>query len=165
MSEEKQMSTQNLHPVKDDRRPALGLGRLVMALYWVFGIVTTLLAAWVLVRSATLASSTPIGGKIVALLAGVIYILVAIGITHNGRRMRQMAWVGVIIEMVGPIITGLLELGVPDLGNSLFSPWAGFGVNYWYLPLLVPIVGIVWMWRSDPRRIVELAEGIDRASR
>lgn len=165
MSEKETLASQNLRPVKDDRRPALGLGRLVMALYWIFGIITTLLASWVLIRSASLTIFSPIGGKIVALLAGLIYILVAIGITHNGRRMRIMAWVGVIIEMVGPILTGLLELGVPDLGNSHFSPWAGFGVNYWYLPLLVPIVGIIWMWRSDPRRIVELAEGIDRASR
>lgn len=147
--------------VTDDRGPSWGLGRLVMALFWIFGIVTTAVAVRDLIREP----ETPIGLLLISLIAGLIYLVVAIGITHNGRKMRMIAWVGVITEMIGPLITGLLELGLPVDPSAARSAWSQFGADYWYLPLLIPAIGIIWMWRSDPRRIVELAEGIERPSR
>ena len=37
------------------------------------------------------------------------------------------------------------------------------GVDFYYIPLVVSLIGIVWMWRSNPRRIVSLAEQVERS--
>ena len=142
----------------DDRTVSWGLGRLVMALFWVFGIASLLLALWGLMRSP----EVPLGSRIAAVLAGAIYVVIAVGITHNGRRMRMVAWVGLITAMVGPIIAGVMGIGRPPVRENLYSAWASFGADYWFFPLVLPVIGLVWMWYSDPRRIVELSEGIER---
>ena len=148
-------------PVGDDRPVSLGLGRVVMALFWVMAVVSVLSGTWYLIRE----SAVPIGPRLIAFLAGFVYLAVALGLTHNGRKMRLVAGGGLIISLVAPIIMGLLELGMPATLPSVPSPWANFGADYYYLPLILSVVGLVWMWLSDPRRIVEIAEGVERPSR
>ncbi len=146
--------------VKDDRRPSWGLGRIVMAIFWIFGLLTTVPAVIDLIRDV----NSPIGPRLVAVLAGAIYLVIAVGITHNGRKMRLISWAAMIAAFVGPYIMGLFELGVEPV-SEVSSAWSHFGAQYWYVPLVLPLVGFVWMWRSNPRRIVVIAEGIDRPSR
>ncbi|MSS83525.1 hypothetical protein FYJ24_01850 [Actinomycetaceae bacterium WB03_NA08] len=142
-------------PPADDRTVSFGLGRLVIALFWIVAVVVLALSLWGLAR----VTSIPIGSRLIAVLAGIVYLLAAIGMTHNGRRMRMMAWGALVTALVGPIITGLSGLGLPD-APTFYSAWANFGATFWFAPLVIPLIGIVWMWMSDPRRIVELSEGI-----
>lgn len=147
--------------VVDTRGPSLGLGRIVMAVYWVFGAWTTVQAVVDLIDLLRV-GTTPLGPALVALVAGLVYLLAAVALTHNGRRMRLVGWTAVIIEAAGPVIVGLLGVGLPDLTGTR-SAWGAFGADYWYLPLVIAVVGLVWLWASNPRRIVERAEQVDRA--
>ncbi len=144
--------------VADTRGPARGWGRLVMVLYWVLAAATTGPALWLLIRQ----SEYPVGPRLVALLAGLVYVAAAIGITHNGTKMRRLAWTANITALVGPVVVGLWELGSSPTPRTL-SAWSNFGVDYFYLPLVVPIIGILWLWASEPRRIVEMAENRELA--
>ena len=111
---------------RDQRPPSLGLGRIIIALFWLLG-------AWILVTAILdlfHAQGQPWGPRIVALLAGIDYLIAATALTHNSAR----------------------------------SAWTGFGVDFYYLPLIVSIIGLIWMWRSNPRRIVSLAEQVERPS-
>lgn len=146
--------------VVDDRRPSWGLGRIVMGLFWIFGILTTVPAVISLIRNTEM----PIGPRLVAVLAGLTYLVAAVGITHNGKKMRLTAWGAMIVALAGPYITGLFELGVEPAIPAV-SAWSSFGAQYWYVPLVLPPVGLIWMWRSNPRRIVVISEGIDRPRR
>ena len=146
--------------VQDDRGPSWGLGRIVMLIFWLFGLFTTIPAVIYLIRETQM----PIGPRLVAVLAGVTYLLVALGITHNGKKMRIMAWAALVASLVGPFVMGLFELGIEQV-SAVPSAWARFGAYYWYVPLVLPVIGLVWMWRSNPRRIVIIAEGIDRPNR
>lgn len=146
--------------IRDDRRPSWGLGRIVMVLFWLFGLLTAVPALVALIR----ATDTPIGPRLIAVLAGLVYLVIAVGITHNGRKMRFIAWAATTVALVGSLITGLFELGT-DHAAAVTSAWSRFGADYWYVPLVLPLIGFVWLWRSDPRRIVELAEGIERPKR
>ena len=145
--------------IADSRGESLGLGRIVMAVFWAFGLWTTTVAV---VDLFTLDGDAP-GPVVLALAAGLIYLVAAVGITHNGRRMRIVGWVAVVIEAVGPVAVGLLGLG--DLGLSQSrSAWAEFGASFWYLPLPIAVIGLVWLWASNPRRIVARAEQVERFS-
>ena len=77
--------------------------------------------------------------------------------------MRLVGWVTIALSIAIPIILWVASLGLDEL-NSARSAWTGFGVDFYYLPLVVSVVGLVWMWRSNPRRIVSLAEQVERPS-
>ena len=74
---------------RDQRPPSLGLGRIIIALFWLLG-------AWIFVTAILdlfHAQGQPWGPRIVARLAGVDYLIAATALTHNGRRMRLVGWV------------------------------------------------------------------------
>lgn len=143
--------------VADDRPRSLGLGRIVLAVYWIFGLVTSAIAVVDLVNHGQGA----LGPRFVSLLGGLVYLVAAAALTHNGRRMRVVGWSCVVVELLGPIIVGLVGLGIPEVSGAR-SVWADFGADFWYLPIAIPVVGLVWLWWSDPRRIVELAAQVER---
>lgn len=144
----------------DDRGVSHGWGRLVMAAFWVAGAGITVVALWQLFRDV----GAPVGPRLVTLFAGLVYLGAALGLTHNGRRMRRVAWGCVSVAFAGPIIVGLLQLGVAAEPVP-WSPWHGFGIQSWFVSLLLPVVGMAWLWWSNPSRIVQLSEGIDRSKR
>lgn len=159
---EEQISLQPASPasaIVDNRGPARGWGRLVVAGFWLMGLVITGIAVWQLFGE----NDTPIGPRLTTLFAGLIYVITAVGLTHNGRRMRVIAWTCLSVALAGPLIWGLIGLGVPRI-DLAWSPWADFGANTWFLSLIFPVVGLVWLWWSNPRRIVEIAEGLERIS-
>lgn len=148
------------HRLKDERGQSRGFGRVIMAAFWAAGTFIFSVAVWELVSE----SSLPIGPKLANLFAGLIYLAAASGLTHNGRRMRMVAWSAVSIAFAGPIIMGLADLGSGPSGN-LWSPWADFGRETGFASLVLPLVGLAWLWWSNPRRIVEIAEGIERTTK
>lgn len=146
--------------LSDDRGAAWGLGRLVFILFWAAGVLTVGVAVWKLV----VAVNQPVGERLVTLFAGLLYIAAAVGLTHNGRRMRVLAWSSIAVSLAGPIILGLMGIG-ESLNTEVWSPWTDFGRQVWYVSLAIPLIGFVWLWWSNPRRIVEISEGMDRRRR
>ena len=143
---------------RDKRPPSLGLGRIIIALFWVLGV-------WIFATAIVdlfHGQGKPWGPQLVALLAGVDYLVAATALTHNGRRMRMVGWVSIALSIAVPIVLWVASLGLDEL-NSARSAWTGMGVDFYYIPLVVSLIGIVWMWRSNPRRIVSLAEQVERS--
>lgn len=135
-------------PATDDRPPARGAGLLVVAVYVIFALSTSARAGVQLVRDA---SEAPLAYGLSA-FAAVVYVLAAVGLAHNGRRMRRLAWTAVSIEMVGVLVVGILSLLTPELFPR-DTVWSRFGSGYGYIPLVLPAVGLVWLWRSSPGRV------------
>lgn len=154
-----QDTTEESAGARDQRPPSLGLGRIIIAIFWLLG-------AWVF-TAAVLdlfhAQGQPWGPRLVALLAGVDYLVAAIALTHNGRRMRLVGWVSIALSIAIPLILWIAALGLDEL-NSARSAWTGLGADFYYLPILASLIGLVWMWRSNPRRIVSLAEQVEHTS-
>lgn len=146
--------------VVDDRPRALGLGRIVMALFWALGAWTSVVAVVDLFHHR----SGPWGPEILALVAGMVYLVAAAALTHNGRRMRIVGWSCIGATIAAPILFAVAGLGLPEL-SAARSAWTGLGADFRFVPLVVSAIGVVWMWMSNPRRIVELAEQVERPSR
>ena len=76
--------------------------------------------------------------------------------------MRMVGWVSISLSIGIPLVLWVASLGLDEL-NSARSAWTAMGADFYYLPLVVSLIGIVWMWRSNPRRIVSLAEQVERS--
>ena len=142
---------------QDNRPPARGSGRLVIALYWIFSVTVTLRA----LADSYYLREIPLWARIVAVLIGAIYIVAAISLTHNGRRMRILGWCMIALCLIGPLACGVAGTSLSSM-SLMPNAWNAFGADFAYLPLGVAAIGAIWMWLSNPRRIVEIAEQVER---
>lgn len=136
--------------VEDTRRPAYGPGRVLIFVYGVFAISATARASVQLIRNP---AEAPLAYSLSALSA-LVYIAATVAMAHNGRRMRRVAWATVTFELVGVITVGILSLTHPELFQH-DSVWSRFGSGYGYVPAVLPVLGLFWMWRSSPARIAQ----------
>ena len=150
----------SVRPVQDTRRPAYGWGRILVGVFAVFGATVLIPALTALVRSPGEAPAI----WAFNLLGGGLYVLLAVCVAHNGRRMRNIGWMclGALATMA--VLIGVLTLPAPSPADLSVSVWAHWGRSRWYLPAILPVVAAAWMWMSDPRRIVANAERITELS-
>jgi hypothetical protein len=63
----------------------------------------------------------------------------------TGRRTLALGAVG--IELVGVLVVGATSLIRPeDFPDA--TVWSGFGAGYGYVPLVLPFLGLWWLWRG-----------------
>lgn len=152
----------SVRTVQDTRRPAYGWGRILVGVFAVFGTMVLIPSLVSLVRNPGEAPTV----WSFNLLGGGLYILLAVCVAHNGRRMRNIGWMclGALAAMA--VLIGVLTLTEtpPTPADLSASVWAHWGRSRWYLPAILPIVAAAWMWMSDPRRIVANAERITELS-
>lgn len=134
--------------VSDDRPPARGAGRVVIVVYAIFALAATARAGVQLVRDA---GEAPVAYGLSA-VAALIYVVATIVLAHNGRRARKVAWAAVSIELVGVLVVGTLSLIEPELFPRA-TVWSMYGAGYGFVPLVLPVAGLIWLWRSSPARV------------
>lgn len=89
--------------------------------------------------------------RVTALLASVGYAAGALGLIHNGRKMRMIAWAAYVGELIALLC--VLALARPG-ATTVALAWEKAGEYFYYLPALLPLIGIIWLAWSDPRRLV-----------
>ena len=109
-----------VRPVQDTRRPAYGWGRILVGVFAVFG-------ASVLIPSLTTLLRSPHEDPAVwslNVLGGGLYILLAVCVAHNGRRMRNIGWMclGALATMA--VLIGVLTFPTPSPADLSASVWA-----------------------------------------
>ena len=65
------------------------------------------------------------------------------------RNHRRLAAVTIGIELVGVLSVGVLSLVDPDLFPDQ-TVWSDFGLGYVFIPLVLPILGMLWLYRRRP---------------
>ena len=90
-----------------------------------------------------------IGTGVVTLAAVSTWVAGAVGILHNGRRMRLLAWVMWSINAVLPFASSVFD----DALVAYVSPWFSAGATYFYLPTIGAILALIWLGWSSPSQI------------
>lgn len=122
----------------------LGVGTLLIAVYGIFALSATARASYQLLREF---EQAPLAYSLSAISA-LIYILATISLARSGAGWRKLAFATVIFELVGVVAVGLLSFIHPELFSHP-SVWSGFGAGYGYVPLALPILGLVWLRKQD----------------
>ncbi|GAA5156019.1 membrane protein [Pseudonocardia eucalypti] len=130
----------------DQRATATGPGRVLIAVYGVFALAATARAG---VQLATRFHEAPLAYALSA-FSGVVYILATIGLSRTGPAARRLAWTAVLIELVGVLVVGSLSV-FDAQAFPRATVWSGFGAGYGWVPLVLPFLGLWWLWRTGRR--------------
>lgn len=84
-------------------------------------------------------------------LSAVIYIAATVALFRRGLRAYWAAVVAISIELVGVLAVGFFSVHNPELFPKA-SVWSHFGAGYGYVPLVLPVIGLVWLWTRRPSR-------------
>lgn len=126
---------------------SLGPGRLLIAVYGVFALSASARASYQLVTEF---NEAPVA-YLLSAVSAIVYIIATIALAR-GERSRKLAYATVLFELVGVLAVGALSLALPALFAHP-SVWSGFGIGYGFIPLLLPVLGLIWLRRQDARAI------------
>lgn len=121
-----------------------GIGRVLIAVYAVFAVSSTARASYQLLREFEQAPFA----YILSAVAALVYILATVSLAKKGQQWNRSAWLAVSFELVGVIAVGALSLLQPELFGHP-SVWSNFGAGYGFIPLILPILGLLWLRRTN----------------
>ena len=123
-----------------------GLGRVLLLVYGIFAVSAGARAG---VQIATHFSEAPLA-YLLSAVAALVYVSATIGLAIGGTRGRLTALTSCSIELIGVLVVGTLSIAdsgaFPD-----DTVWSRYGSGYGYVPLVLPLIGLWWLWRHRPR--------------
>lgn len=124
-----------------------GPGRLIIALYTVFVVGSLSRAGF---QIATRWEDAPLAYSLSA-FAGLVYVVAAVSLAIRGRRAWWVSLVAISTEMVGVLAVGLWSVLDPGAFPDA-TVWSSFGRGYLFIPLVLPMAGLWWLWSTRPGR-------------
>jgi hypothetical protein len=129
-----------------DRPINRGFGRVLVFIYGVFALSASARAG---VQIGTKFGEAPLAYSLSA-LAALVYIVATVALARSSATSRCIA-----VAAVGFELLGVLAVGTASLVDSDAFPdatvWSDFGQGYGYVPLVLPFVGLLWLWRTSRR--------------
>jgi len=123
-------------------RLSTGPGRILIFVYALFALAAGARAG---VQIATKYSAAPLA-YLLSAFAAVVYLVATYGLARGGRAGRRIALICCSIELLGVLTVGTLSLAdraaFPD-----DSVWSGYGMGYGWVPLVLPVLGLLWLYR------------------
>ena len=123
-----------------------GPGRILVAVYGVFALAACSRAT---VQLATKFSEAPLA-YVLSAVAGVIYVVATVTLARGTQTSRRVALAAILIEAVGVLAVGTASLLDPEAFPSA-TVWSTYGIGYGFVPLVLPFVGLAWLYRTRPR--------------
>src|ERR1700729_1319798 len=124
-----------------------GPGRLLVAIYGLFALAASSRAA---VQIATKFHHAPVA-YLLSAFAAVVYIIATVTLTAGSPTARRIAVVSCSVEFAGVLAVGTWSL----VDRAIFpdaTVWSGYGSGYGFVPLVLPVFGLLWLrrWARRP---------------
>ena len=117
--------------------------QLLVAAYTILAIAA---GARAVVQISTRLADAPLP-YLLSGVSAVVYLVAAVALRRTGRAARRVAATALVLELVGVLVVGTLS--VVDSGDFPDETvWSTYGVGYGFLPLVLPVLGLVWLRRS-----------------
>ena len=114
-----------------------GFGRVLVFVYGIFALSAT---ARAIVQLSRQASDAPVAYSL-SLFSGIVYIVATWALATD---RRGIALVTICVELMGVLVVGTLS-HPDDLDKA--SVWSDYGNGYGFVPLVLPFIGLWWLWR------------------
>ncbi len=117
----------------------------MIAVYATFALAATARAAY---QISTRFAEAPVA-YLLSGFAGVVYVLATVALVRIGRAWWMVAVAAVSVELLGVLVVGTLSI----LDRGAFpdeTVWSVFGRGYGFIPLILPVLGLLWLRRTRP---------------
>lgn len=128
------------------RSRATGPGRLLVAVYGVFALAATARAAF---QITTKFDEAPLAYALSA-VAALVYVVATVSLARPGAVAYRVSVIAVTLELLGVLTVGALSIADTQAFPHE-TVWSAFGRGYGFVPLVLPILGLLWLRRTRPR--------------
>jgi hypothetical protein len=126
-----------------------GPGRLLVAVYGLFALSACARAG---TQIATEFSRAPVA-YVLSAFAGVVYIIATVTLVNGSRTARRIAFASCSVELAGVLAVGTWSVLDPASFPDA-TVWSTYGVGYGFVPLVLPVFGLLWLRRWARRGTV-----------
>ena len=123
-----------------------GPGRLLVAVYGLFALSAS---ARAVVQIATKFGHAPVA-YLLSAFAGVVYIVATVTLGLGSPLARRIAVLSCSVEFAGVLAVGTWSLVDPATFPDA-TVWSGYGSGYGFVPLVLPVFGLLWLRRWTVR--------------
>jgi hypothetical protein len=126
-----------------DRRALGGPGVLLVVVYAVLALAAT---GRSVLQISEYFSRAPLA-YLLSALAAAVYLLATWCLARGGRWVR-VGIVACATELAGVLVVGLASYLVPSAFPDK-TVWSHFGQGYGFVPLVLPVLGLLWFRRVE----------------
>ena len=138
------------HGEAEPAPPATSRSGAHQVLLLLYALFTVAAGARSLVQLATRADEAPFA-YVLSLLAAVTYALGWLAIRRASEGHTAFASRMLWIELAGVLTVGTLSLVEPDWFPDA-TVWSDYGIGYGFVPVVLPVAGLLWLRAQDPAR-------------
>ncbi|URN17976.1 MULTISPECIES: hypothetical protein [Streptomyces] len=117
-----------------------------MLLVWLYGVMSVGAVSRSAYQFATEFDRAPLAYSLSA-VAAVVYVFITYTLVRGGETARRAALVCCAVELVGVLVVGTWTLLDPAAFPDS-TVWSQFGYGYVFIPVLLPVTGILWLRRA-----------------
>ncbi|MFI9581680.1 hypothetical protein ACIHCQ_07525 [Streptomyces sp. NPDC052236] len=127
----------------DKTRLVRGPGLLLV---WVYGVMSVGAVSRSVYEILTDYDAAPLAHTLSA-VAAVVYAFITYTLVRGGETARRAALVCCAAELTGVLIVGTWTVLDPSAFPDS-TVWSAYGMGYVFIPVLLPVTGILWLRRS-----------------
>ena len=124
-----------------------GLGRILILVYALLALAATGRSVFQVIDDF---EKAPLAYTLSA-LAAVIYLVATVALIAQGQVWYRVAVITIAFELLGVLVVGTLSIIDPVLFPAK-TVWSVFGRGYAFVPLVLPILGLLWLWLNRPSK-------------
>jgi hypothetical protein len=130
-------------------RRTSGPGRVLITIYAILAIGAVSRAVF---QMFTDYSSAPVPITLSA-ISGVVYVVATIALVRRTGIWYRIAWITISFELIGVLTVGTLSVVDPAIFADDSSVWSYYGVGYLFIPVVLPILGMIYLRRTHTRTV------------
>ncbi|MEU2183957.1 hypothetical protein [Streptomyces thermolilacinus] len=124
-----------------------------MLLVWLYGVMSVGAVSRSVYEIATRFDEAPLPYALSA-VAAVVYVFITYTLVRGGETARRAAFACCAAELVGVLTVGTWTVLDPDAFPDS-TVWSEFGFGYVFIPVLLPVTGMMWLRRA--RRVAPVS--------
>ncbi|MFB7468195.1 hypothetical protein ACFCZ1_32715 [Streptomyces sp. NPDC056224] len=130
------------------RRLVSGPGLLLV---WLYGVMVVGAVSRSAYQISTEFDRAPLAYSLSA-VAALVYAFITYSLVRGGETARRAALVCCAAELAGVLTVGTWTLVRPDAFPDA-TVWSDFGMGYLFIPVILPITGMLWLREKGQARV------------
>ncbi|WP_030616195.1 hypothetical protein [Streptomyces sclerotialus] len=139
-------------PATTTEKPAPAGGRLALGsgpgrlLVWLYGVFTVGAGSRAVYQLIAQYDRAPLS-YILSAVSAVVYAVILFSLVRGGEKARRVGLVCCCLELLGVLGVGTWTLLEPSAFPD-DTVWSGYGYGYLFIPVLLPVTGLLWLRRG-----------------